>query len=94
MQELARAAAISIEERSKATVAYQNARRRDYEFGVGDKVLLSTKHIGHQRTRREGKSKLLSLLAHMKLSKLCHRLRISWRFPSAKMLIQYSTPVY
>jgi hypothetical protein len=45
MQELAQAAAASIEQRNKATAAYRNAKRRDYEFGVGDKVLLPTKHF-------------------------------------------------
>jgi hypothetical protein len=56
MQELAQAASASIEKRNKATAAYQYAMRRDYEFGVGGKVLPSTKHLSHQRTRREGKS--------------------------------------
>jgi hypothetical protein len=40
MQELAEAAAASIE--NKATAEYRNAKRKDYEFGVGDKVL-----VGH-----------------------------------------------
>jgi hypothetical protein len=45
MQDLAQAASASIEQRNKATAAYQNAKRWDCEFGVGDKVLLSTKHF-------------------------------------------------
>jgi hypothetical protein len=94
MQELAQTASASIEQRNKATTAYQRAKRRDYKFGVGDEVLLSTKHLSHQRTRREGKSWLRSSLAHMKSFKLCHRLRTSWRFPRAQTLIQYSTPDY
>jgi hypothetical protein len=56
MQELAQAASASIEQMNKAIATYQNAKRRDYEFGVGDKVLLLTKYLSHQRTRREGKS--------------------------------------
>jgi hypothetical protein len=45
MQELAQTASASIKQRNKATSAYQNAKRRDYELGVGDKVLLSTKRF-------------------------------------------------
>jgi hypothetical protein len=45
MQGLAQAASASIEQRNKATAAYQNAKRSDYEFGVGDKVLLSNKRF-------------------------------------------------
>jgi N-acetylneuraminic acid mutarotase len=40
MQELSQAASDSIEQRNKATAAYQNAKRSDYEFDFGDKVLL------------------------------------------------------
>jgi hypothetical protein len=43
IEELAQAASASIEQMNKATASYQNATRRDYEFGVGDKVLLATK---------------------------------------------------
>jgi Integrase zinc binding domain len=45
MQELAKAAGASIEQKNKATAEYQNAKRKDYEFGVGDKVLLSTRYL-------------------------------------------------
>jgi hypothetical protein len=45
MKDLAQAESASIEQRNEATAAYQNAKRRDYEFGVGDKVMLSTKHF-------------------------------------------------
>jgi hypothetical protein len=30
---------------SKVTAAYHNAKRRDYEFGVGDKAMLSIQHF-------------------------------------------------
>jgi hypothetical protein len=45
MQELSQAASASIEQRNKATAAYQNAKRGEYEFGVGYKVLLSTRYF-------------------------------------------------
>jgi hypothetical protein len=94
MQELAQAAAASSEQRNKATAAYQNAKRRDYEFGVGDKVLLSTKLFKPPEGKKRRKTFAAKFAGHMKLSKLCHRLRTSWRFPPAQTLIQYSTPVY
>jgi hypothetical protein len=53
MQELAHTASASIEQRNTATAAHQNAKRRDYEFGVGDKVLLSTKTVQATRGQRE-----------------------------------------
>jgi hypothetical protein len=62
MQELARAASASIEQRSKATAANQNAKRRDYEFGVGDKVLLSTKHFKPSEDK-EGRKTLAAKFA-------------------------------
>jgi hypothetical protein len=43
MQELAEAAAASIEQNNKATAEHHNAKRKDCGFGVGDKVLLSTR---------------------------------------------------
>jgi Chromo (CHRromatin Organisation MOdifier) domain len=45
IKELAEAAAASIEQRNKATAEYQNAKRKDYEFDVGDKVLQLTRYF-------------------------------------------------
>jgi hypothetical protein len=41
MKELAQEAAASIEQKNKATAEYQNAKKKYFEFGVGDMVLLS-----------------------------------------------------
>jgi hypothetical protein len=41
----AEAAAASIEQKNNATAEYQHATRKDYEFGVGDKELLSTRYL-------------------------------------------------
>jgi hypothetical protein len=56
MQELAKAAAASIEQKDKATAEYQHAKSKDYEFGVGDKVLLSSRYFKPPEARKEGKS--------------------------------------
>jgi hypothetical protein len=45
MQELAEAAAASIEQKNKATAEYENAKRKYCEFGVGNKVLLSSRYF-------------------------------------------------
>jgi hypothetical protein len=52
-QELAEAAAASIEQKNKATAEYQNEKRRGYKVGVDDKVLLSTRYF--QATKGQGK---------------------------------------
>jgi hypothetical protein len=45
MQELAEVAAASIEQNNKARAEYQNAKMKDYEFGAGEKVVLSTRYF-------------------------------------------------
>jgi hypothetical protein len=45
MQEMVTNAVASIEQANKTTEGYANRSRRDSQFGLGDGVLLSTKHF-------------------------------------------------
>jgi hypothetical protein len=93
MQELAQAASASIEQRNKATAAYQNAKRREYEFGAGDKVLLSTKHFKPPEDKERRKKLAAKFAGPYEIIQVVSP-HTSWRFPPAHTPIQYSTPVY
>jgi hypothetical protein len=93
MQELAQAASASIEQRNKATAAYQNAKRRDYEFGVGDKVLLSTKHFKPSEDKKRRKPLAAKFGGPYEIIQVVSPVAYKLVFPPAQTLIQYSMPV-
>jgi hypothetical protein len=94
MQELAQAASASIEQMNKATAAYQNAKRRDFEFGVGDKVLLSTKHFKPPEDKERRKKLAATFAGRYEIIQVVSLVAYNLALPPGTMLIQYSTPVY
>jgi hypothetical protein len=93
LQGLVTSAATSIDQANNKLEGYANRSRRDFQFGVGDSVLISTKHFIPEAFR-ERKRKLAAKFAGPYeiievISPVVYRLQL----PVGPMPMMCSTPV-
>jgi hypothetical protein len=68
--------------------------RRDYEFGVGDKVLLSVKHFKPLDYKERRRKLAAKFAGPHEIIQVASPVAYKLAFPPVQTLIQYSTPVY